>query len=267
MAPDALEAKAAAPAATCNTISSMQLRGSRKRVRDDSRDDDEREAKLQQMVEVECSRRLAEMRQPAGGQREAAAHSHNTRGHDSKMFSFSVRGCSGPQLSGCLPKEIFQAEPNSALANMYNGNWECAKDSKGRAIVNSSPINWPIIVDWLSFGTIPCNPPDGLVSECRYWQLEGLLRALDAQAKPERVFGGCMAPVGESGEKVNMTLTSARSLRALAQGSTSTAHSWHLLSVILANSNASAWSLRPSVRCTSSAWSIQQRHQLIVELG
>ena len=52
---------------------------------------------------------------------------------------------------------------------------------EGQAIVNSDPANWPLILNWLSFGTVPSNPSESLLSECRYWQLDKLLAAIDAR--------------------------------------------------------------------------------------
>ena len=90
----------------------------------------------------------------------------------------------GPSCLGAWPRHIFQAEPNSALAHIYDGEWSYATDEQGRAVVNSDPAHWPIIVNWLSFGTVPKDPPAGLVSECKYWQLDGLIAAL-SPAEPD----------------------------------------------------------------------------------
>lgn len=71
------------------------------------------------------------------------------------------------------------------LARMYNGEWEYAKDNRGRALVNSDHHHWPLILNWLSFGAAPdpsCVSP-AFLAECRYWQLDKLLEQLDA-AKP-----------------------------------------------------------------------------------
>ncbi len=100
---------------------------------------------------------------------------------DSKQFKYTVRGASGVQLSGSVPRSIFNAEPDSALAHMYNGKWEYAKDDDGRAVVNSNPDHWPVILDWLSFGTVPSPASNALVSECKYWQLDRLVAAIDRQ--------------------------------------------------------------------------------------
>ena len=99
---------------------------------------------------------------------------------DSNDFKYSVRGCTGPLLSGLVPRSIFGAEPESALTHMYNGKWEYPRDEQGRAVVNSDPGHWPLILNWLSFGAVPSNPSDGLIAECRYWQLEGLLAAMQS---------------------------------------------------------------------------------------
>ena len=100
---------------------------------------------------------------------------------ESKLFKYTVRGSSGPLHSGSVPRSIFAAEPTSALARMYNGEWAYAKDEQGQAVVNSNPNNWPIILDWLSFGAVPKSPSDNLVAECKYWQLDKLLAAMNVQ--------------------------------------------------------------------------------------
>ncbi len=108
---------------------------------------------------------------------EAALARHRST---SDLFKYVVRGCPAPMLTGSVPHSIFQAEPDSALAQTYNGAWDYAKDEQGRAVVNSNPEHWPIILDWLSFGTVPSSPSDGLIAECRYWQLDRLLAAIKA---------------------------------------------------------------------------------------
>ena len=100
------------------------------------------------------------------------------RDSDSKQFLFTVRGCEGPGLSGSIPRQVFEAEQDSALAHMYNGEWEYNKDANGRATVNSNPAHWPAILDWLSFGTVPSHPTPEFLSECSFWQLDRLLSAL-----------------------------------------------------------------------------------------
>ena len=47
-----------------------------------------------------------------------------------------------------------------------------------RAIVNSDPAHWALILNWLSFGAVPQKPSPDFEAECRYWQLENLLEAL-----------------------------------------------------------------------------------------
>ncbi len=101
---------------------------------------------------------------------------------DSKLFKYTARGASGPPLAGSVPRAIFNAEPASALAAMYNGDWDYAKNENGQAVVNSNPENWPIILDWLSFGAVPSKPSESLIAECRYWQLDNLLAAMHADA-------------------------------------------------------------------------------------
>ena len=100
------------------------------------------------------------------------------RDRDSKLFTFTVQGCEGPGLSGCLPRQIIDDEPNSALAHIYNGKWQYSTDAKGRAVINSDPAHWPIIVRWLSFGTVPPSPTSEFLSEYKYWQLDRRLEAI-----------------------------------------------------------------------------------------
>lgn len=113
------------------------------------------------------------------------------RNRDSKLFTFTVQGCEGPGLSGCVPRQIFEAEPNSALAHIYNGEWEYTTDVRGRAVVNSDPAHWGVIIRWLSFGTVPANPTPELLSKCRYWQLDRLLAAIDAARNGKPSQQGC----------------------------------------------------------------------------
>lgn len=103
------------------------------------------------------------------------------RDADAKQFLYTVRGSEVPSLSGSIPHAVFEAEPDSALAQMYNGKWEYCKDAQGRANVNSNPAHWPLILDWLSFGTIPADPTKEFLSECSYWQLTNLLEAIDTK--------------------------------------------------------------------------------------
>ena len=147
-------------------------------------------AHLQQKWEVEGSKlRTAEALHATAVEKLVAQHAaeakeweHALARHpsDAKLFKFSVRGLSGNPFCGSVPRSIFEADPDSALAHMYNGDWDYAKDEDGRAIVNSDPANWPLILNWLSFGTVPSNPSESLRSECRYWQLDKLLAAIDA---------------------------------------------------------------------------------------
>ena len=110
---------------------------------------------------------------------------HACRDSDSKQFGVIVRGCKGKLASGSVPRQIFQAEPNSALAHSYDGDWEFVRDSEGRALVNSSPLQLPLILDWLSFGAVPEQPSKAFVSECTFWQLNKLLAAMQAQQNAE----------------------------------------------------------------------------------
>lgn len=97
----------------------------------------------------------------------------------SNQFRYVIRGHKGDQAAGSVPFQIFQAEPDSALAVACGGEWAQAVDEEGRAIVNSNPSHWPLILDWLSFGAVPDNPSSGFIAECRYWQLDRLLHAME----------------------------------------------------------------------------------------
>lgn len=80
------------------------------------------------------------------------------RSSDSDLFLYVVRGCEGLQTTGSVPRQAFEAEPNSALGHIYNGEWEYVRDEHGRAVVNSNVQHWPMILDWLSFETVPSHP-------------------------------------------------------------------------------------------------------------
>ena len=99
------------------------------------------------------------------------------RERDQKQFAFTVRGHETLELSGCVPSQIFEAEPTSVLNKTYNGEWAYAKDDKRRACINSEPAHWPLIIRWLSYGAVPsltaCT--SDFIAECEYWQLENLL--------------------------------------------------------------------------------------------
>ena len=97
----------------------------------------------------------------------------------SKQLAFIVRGYEAPGLAGSVPSQIFESEPNSVLNRMFNGEWAYAQDDKGRALVNSDPAHWPQILNWLSFGAVPASPSPAFIAECRYWQLQNLLQALE----------------------------------------------------------------------------------------
>lgn len=103
------------------------------------------------------------------------------RKHDSKQLAFMVRGHTTPELSGSVPCQIFEAEPNSVLNRTYNGEWAYATDEQGRARINSDPAHWPFILNWLSFGSIPAKPAAGFIAECKYWQLDNLLVKIEEQ--------------------------------------------------------------------------------------
>ncbi len=101
---------------------------------------------------------------------------------NSKQLTYIVRGCKSS--SGSVPRQIFEAEVGSLLNRMYNGEWEYAKDATGQALVNSEPAHWGIILNWLSFGTVPCQPTHEFISECKYWQLNRLLKEIELQQNP-----------------------------------------------------------------------------------
>ena len=128
------------------------------------------------------------------------------REQDSNQFSFTVRGHTTPDLSGSIPRQIFEAEPNSMLNKMYNGNWAYATDAAGRACINSNPAHWPLILDWVSFGVMPDEPTKAFIAECKYWQLDNLLsrlQQLERAASDE-------AAVAISTSKHTLSLTSIK---------------------------------------------------------
>ncbi|KAK9819042.1 hypothetical protein WJX74_009707 [Apatococcus lobatus] len=103
------------------------------------------------------------------------------REQDGDQFLYAVHGHTTADLSGSIPRKVFEAECNSVLNKTYNGGWMYAVDKDGRACINSDPAHWPIILSWLSFGNVPANPSDAFVGECKYWQLENLLARIEEQ--------------------------------------------------------------------------------------
>ena len=112
-----------------------------------------------------------------------ATQAAQKRTADGKQFTYAVRGSSEPHLRGSVPHCIFDAEPDSMLAQMYNGEWKYPCDEDGRALVNSNPAHWLQILDWLSFGSVPASPSPELIQQCRFWQLTNLLAEIDPPPK------------------------------------------------------------------------------------
>ena len=101
---------------------------------------------------------------------------------DSSQFHYIVRGIQEATMSGSVPRQIFGAEPDSVLNHMYNGEWEYAQDDQGRAVINSDPEHWPLILNWLSYGAVPRHPSSAFLAECRYGNLDNLLCAVQQAA-------------------------------------------------------------------------------------
>ena len=97
-------------------------------------------------------------------------------------------------MSGSVPTSIFEAEPDSVLNRTYNGDWSYTRDAEGRACVNTDPAHWQLILNWLSFGSVPQHPSAAFMAECRYWQLSRLLAQLD-----ERIITGQQEVLPEDG--------------------------------------------------------------------
>ncbi|KAK9847001.1 hypothetical protein WJX84_005636 [Apatococcus fuscideae] len=76
-------------------------------------------------------------------QHSTAPHPSTQKPHQdamgSKQFRFVIRGYKGNQASGSVPMRIFDAEPDSALAQAYGGQWSHDRDADGWAVVNSNP--------------------------------------------------------------------------------------------------------------------------------
>ena len=113
--------------------------------------------------------------------RAEAAKTLKCRSQASKHFRFTVRGHTTPELSGSIPSSISEAEPESVLNKIYNGPWAYATDDEGQACINSDPAHWQLILDWLSFCSVPSQPSESFVAECRYWQLDNLLAKMQEE--------------------------------------------------------------------------------------
>ena len=128
------------------------------------------------------TQQLEDLKQKHAAALAEAEQAAQKRTADGKQFTYAVRGSSEPHLRGSVAHSIFDAEPGSILAQMYNGEWDYPQDKKGRALVNSNPAHWLQILDWLSFGIVPANPSPELVQQCRFWQLANLLAIIDPPA-------------------------------------------------------------------------------------
>ena len=111
-----------------------------------------------------------------------AAGMKQQRQADSNQFQNIVRGIQEASMSGWVPCQIFEAEPDSLLNRLYNGDWEHARDNQGRAVINSDPGHWPLILNWLSFGAVPPSPSPAFITVCKYWQLTNLLDTIQQSA-------------------------------------------------------------------------------------
>ena len=164
----------------------------------------EEEAKKRQDLESHFKKKQAETAAEHEAAIAEAEAMQARRISDSKQFTFIVRGCKGELASGSVPRQVFQAEPNSALAHIYNGEWEYAQDREGRALVNSNPLHWPLILDWLSFGAIPEHPSKAFISECTFWQLDKLIAAMQPQQGAE---GSLIEATGKEGYRFSVSKT------------------------------------------------------------
>ena len=134
-----------------------------------------------------------------------ATQATQKRTTDGKQFTYAVRGSSEPHLRGSVPRCIFDAEPDSMLAQMYNGEWKYPCDEDGRALVNSNPAHWLQILDWLSFGSVPASPSPELVQQCRFWQLTNLLAQIDPPPKPIAIGDPAPEPVDHAAGSITIS--------------------------------------------------------------
>ena len=143
------------------------------------------EAVLQQLQDQHEAqlRQLSEQHEADMAVAPAMAASCNS---SSDQFTYCVRGSRADSMQGSVPRSIFGAEPTSVLARMMNPEWQTARDDQGRALVNSDPSHWPLILNWLSFGALPdaSSVTSAFLAECRYWQLDNLLEQLEASKPP-----------------------------------------------------------------------------------
>ena len=145
---------------------------------------------VREACEKEHSRKCKRLQDTAAQEKQKLMHEHEVamaevacmttrRKQDNEQFTFTIRGHTTPELSGSIPRSIFEAEPNSVLNKTYNGEWTYATPTQGRACINSNPAHWPLFLNWLSFGSVPTQPSDAFIAECRYWQLHNLLYRLE----------------------------------------------------------------------------------------
>ncbi|GAQ82078.1 hypothetical protein KFL_000990280 [Klebsormidium nitens] len=81
---------------------------------------------------------------------------------------------------GSVPRSVLASDPDSLLYKMYCGEWNYARDEKGRALITCHPDRWAAIVEYLATGAVPAEKDVPLLAQARYWNLRGLVKGLEA---------------------------------------------------------------------------------------
>ena len=81
---------------------------------------------------------------------------------------------------GSVPLSILAADQGSVLYKMFSGDWNYARESRGRALITCHPDRWAAILEHLATGAIPTGRDSLLLAQARHWNLRSLVNGLEA---------------------------------------------------------------------------------------
>ncbi|GAQ86318.1 hypothetical protein KFL_002820130 [Klebsormidium nitens] len=81
---------------------------------------------------------------------------------------------------GSVPRSVLASDPESVLYKMFCGDWDYARDEKGRALITCHPKRWAAVLEHLTTGAVPAERDPLLLEQARYWNLNRLVRGLEA---------------------------------------------------------------------------------------
>ncbi|GAQ84348.1 hypothetical protein KFL_001850220 [Klebsormidium nitens] len=123
--------------------------------------------------EREGKQRVSALEESLKGFREAGGRCAKER----ERFCY-VLASNGQE--GSVPWSALASDPESLLHKMYCGEWDYARDEKGRALVTCHPQRWAAIIEHLATGAVPAEWDPQLLAQARHWNLQRLVEGLEA---------------------------------------------------------------------------------------